>query len=77
MTNRAKVERRLRKRLLEKNLEPYKIEQRVAMEMKEYDLKEHHRRIHLAGKSSHEKSRENMIFEHEIWPKLRIKILDE
>jgi len=76
MTSRALVEFRLRKRLAKKRLFPDEIEQRAAIYMKEYDLKELHRGNYLAGKSSHEKSRENMIFEHEVWPKLRMKILD-
>lgn len=72
-----RVERDLRERLVRKGLTPDKVEEKVNTYMKEYDLKEHHRKIHMAGTSSIAKAKASAEFEHEIWPKIRKDLLKE
>ena len=70
-----RVERDLRERLVRKGLTPDKVEEKVSRYMKEHDLKEHHRKIHMAGTSSIERAKANAVFEHEIWPKIKMDLL--
>ena len=74
--SRAVVEHRLRKRLLKKNLLLEEVDRRVAKYMREYDLKKRYREASLAGKSSYEKQRANVLFEIE-WSKIRKQLLDK
>ncbi|MBY8997602.1 MAG: hypothetical protein KGD60_07710 [Candidatus Thorarchaeota archaeon] len=69
--HRFRVELDLRERLAKKGLSSEVIEEKVRTYMKRHDLKEKHRKIHLAGKSGIEKAKANVEFEVEVWPKIR------
>ena len=71
------MELRLRRRLEEKGLAPDEIESRVTKYMKEYDQKEYHRKIYLAGKTFIDKAKANVRFEREVWPKMKKELSDK
>jgi hypothetical protein len=75
--SKGNVARRRRELLEKRGLSPKEIEVDLRKYMREHELKEQHRKIHLAGITGLEKVKANVRFERDVWPKLRERILEK
>ncbi|MHA2136074.1 MAG: hypothetical protein ACXAEN_18420 [Candidatus Thorarchaeota archaeon] len=75
--SKGNVARRRREYLEKRGLPRKEIEEDLRRYMKEYELKEQHRKIHLEGTTGFERSKANARFEREVWPKIRKRLMEE